>query len=54
MIKIVCRAVSAGVYRTLHLSLIRVNPEQATSEGETAGQAVLGEAGTRPADKKSP
>ena len=35
-------------------SLIRLNPEKATSEGVTAGRTVLGEAGTRPAEKQSP
>jgi hypothetical protein len=35
-------------------SLIRLSPEKATIEGETAGLAVLGEAGTRPAEKQSP
>ena len=35
-------------------SLIRVNLEKATTEGETAGRTVLGEAGESPAEKKSP
>ena len=35
-------------------SLIRLNPEKATTEAETAGRAVLREAETRPAEKKSP
>jgi hypothetical protein len=35
-------------------SLIRLNPEKATTEGETPRMAVLGEAGTSPAEKKSP
>jgi hypothetical protein len=29
-------------------SLIRVNPEKATTEGEMAGRAVLGESGVSP------
>jgi hypothetical protein len=39
---------------TTWTSLIRVNPEKAPSEGETAGRTVLGEAGTRLAEKQSP
>ncbi len=35
-------------------SLIRLNPEQATTEGVTAGRTDRGEAGTRPAEKQSP
>jgi hypothetical protein len=35
-------------------SLIRLNPEKATTEGETAGRAVLGEAGVSPAERKNP
>ena len=46
-----CRKVRV---RLVFTSLIRANPEKATTEGETAGRSVLGEAGTRPAEKKSP
>jgi hypothetical protein len=35
-------------------TLIQLNPEQSPTEGETAGRAVLGEAGTKPAEKQSP
>jgi hypothetical protein len=35
-------------------SLIRPNPEKATTAGETAGRTVLGKAGESPAEKKSP
>jgi hypothetical protein len=35
-------------------SLIRLNSEKATTEGETTGRAVLGEAGTRLAEKQRP
>ncbi len=35
-------------------SLIRLNPEKATTEGDTAGRAVLGEAGKSPVEKQIP
>ena len=35
-------------------SLIRLNPEKATTEGETPSRAVLGEARTSPAEKQRP
>ena len=35
-------------------SVIRLSPEKATTEGESVGLAVLGEAGRSPAEKTSP
>jgi hypothetical protein len=39
---------------TFWTSLIRLNPEKAPTEGETPRMAVLGEAGTSPAEQQSP
>jgi hypothetical protein len=45
-----------GLVRRLRpfTSLIRVNPEKAPTEGETAEEAVLEEAGVSPVEKTSP
>ncbi len=46
--------VDENVILTMFTSLIRLNPEKATTEGVTPRPAALGEAGTRPAEKKGP
>jgi hypothetical protein len=59
MVKILRRTISTDRNRISHrddgsTSLIRLNPEKATTEGETAGRTVLEEAGARSAEKKIP